>query len=494
MKFGKLNLKKGSKTNQEDQDIVEDLDPLDEPGSKASLFDRLKESKREDGRGSSFQEASSDIRLNAFTLSFGKIDTAVNVTWVMVQPGDKPKDIADEVTSRTTAEGRSDLDEAAGPDQAFNLYTTIDGGEFIGVSSNDAGHKNGMKVLITMINLRKAGRSWAGAFLVNKQRDTWWVGAMRNGEILEDRLTRSAHVARDLMSNFLDVPDLESVFAPDEWGISGSNPAPLNTIVNIKAGDTLRNVSPLKANMPRILVGASVLAVAVAGAYFVYEMKAHEQQRLADLQKEMASRVILRDNEKPWYHSPSIEQTIRACEEQVEKGVILIPGWTPQPISCTISQNGKGVVVTGWNVQAGGKSSWLRAAFTPELPQPVFNKDAKSADWTLPFISDFDENSQNHEPWKENKIYSWISERFQNAGVAIDMRASSTNRSSATKKPQFNSVEIRVSSDVSLQKYVDMLKDIPALVPTTMIYNPTKGSWDLVAKIYEPVIMPKSKR
>lgn len=504
MKFGKLT--KGKKDNPApggDTDEVQDLTKIedgDEGGSSKKSFlgglfggkGKKGDDEDDEQKEASFQPASDDMRLSGYVLSFGKLETAASISWVPLSDDTKPADIARELSERSRHHDTSALDAATTPDESFSLYADLRNRGFIGITSPEAGHKPGMKALITMISSRRAGRTWAGAFLLNKSRDVWWVGAMRNGEILEDRILRSSHSARELLDEFLDIPDLNSVFAPNDWGIAESSATPLNEIVNIKSGDALRNISPLKANLPRIIIAAVVLAAAAGGGGFVYHMKVQEQQKLLDLQREIANRVVLRNSDKPWYHVTPIADVVSQCAENVEKGVVMIPGWETQPISCTIGQEGKGVIVTGWT-NKDGKSSWLRAAIPADLPQPVFDQTASKADWTMPFTASFDEASQNQQPWKEDKIFHWLSERFQNAGVKIDMRVSPENRSSATKKPQFNSVEIRLSSDIGLQKYVDMLKDVPALVPTAVIYNPAKGHWDLVAKIYEPVIMPKAK-
>lgn len=501
MKFGKL--KKGkTDTSPVTDEATEDLDAQTEPGSpeekKASPFSKLlsfgggsKDEEDEIAEGS-FQEAPDDMRLSGYVLSFGKTETAISIVWVPADRDTKPSDIARLLSEQARSKDQSELDAATAPEQHFTLYADLRSRGFLAMSSPEAGHKPGMKSLITMISLRRTGRTWAGAFLINKSRDIWWVGAMRDGEVLEDAMKRSAHAARELLDEFLDLPDQNAIFAPDDWGIADSRPDPLHTIVNLKAGEALRNVSPLKANMPRIIVAGVVLAVAAGGFGFVYHMKKQEEQRLLELQRQIANRVVLRNSDKPWFHSTAIADVVSACAKNIQKGVVMIPGWETQPISCTIGRDGKGIIVTGWT-NKGGKSSWLRAALPPDLPQPNFDQLARSADWNMPFTAPYDEESQNQMPWSEDKIFSWLSERFQNADVPIDLRASTDNRPTAQKKPQFNSVELRISSEVGLKNYVDMLSDVPALVPTAVIYNPAKGHWDLVAKVYEPVIMPKAK-
>ncbi|MCW3782571.1 type 4b pilus protein PilO2 [Defluviimonas salinarum] len=418
-------------------------------------------------------------------IAFGKKKAALGLSWTT---RDEDKTVKAQIR---------DLNEQSAEDPAsrtvnYQFYTDTKKTGFVGLGSPDLGHKSGMKALVTLLSPAITGPRWIGVFRLDESKDLWWVGSIRDSKVFEDQIITGRHRAEEIFLTELQAPDWSSVFAPEDWGIAQTRGERLHEVVDFRGGEKLKSISPVKDNLPRIALVAAVAAVAAGGFLFFQNMKAKELRELEELRKRVESQVSLGPQDFPWYNVTRADLFISTCMSEIEKSIIVIPGWEAQPISCTIS-GGQGTISTGWS-RMGGRFSWLRTAIPGEDPQPTMSPDGTTAAFSRSFTAPYDELSFADQPWGGAQIDSWVRERLQVFGLELSMRPNQENRDAAGAKPLFNSHDIRIQTPYAMRNYGDLLRDVPALVPQVLIYNVQTSSWDLALKAYHPPILPVPKQ
>lgn len=419
-------------------------------------------------------------------LAFGKKKTAVALQWIPPEEDVTVKHRLAELTEHS----HNDPTQLSA---TYRFYTDTRNTGFMGVGSQELGHSVGMRALVTMLSPQITGDRWVGAFQVSPNGEQWWIGSIRDGKVFNDQVVNSRHQAEEVLLNDLQAPDWTAIFAPAEWGISGSRSEQLHEVVDLRLGEKMRSSTPVKDNLPRAILGIVVLAVALGGFSYVQNRKAEQQRELEELRRRAAASVTYDAPDLPWFMASDIRTFITDCDARIEAALLMVPGWENQPLSCSISR-GEGSVATGW-ARNGGKTTWLRSLMPPERPVPVFSEDFSTASWSEEFSSEVvtgDEMSV--EPWNPQVMESRIRERFLHYDLPINIRPAAGNQSAATNQVVFNAHEIRLSSEIGFANFGDMLKDIPALVPDALVYSPATGIWDLTFRVNHPPILPPEMR
>jgi len=58
------------------------------------------------------------------------------------------------------------------------------------------------------------------------------------------------------------------------------------------------------------------------------------------------------------------------------------------------------------------------------------------------------------------------------------------------RKPVFNYHELSFQASAGIKEYARLFSDVPALVPSDMIYDLKTRTWNLKFRIYHPAILP----
>lgn len=434
------------------------------------------------GKVKSVAAAASDILVEGHVINFGGKPTAANIFWDTYETGVSVKERTKQLDIQTNA----DSDE-----QYYSLYIDHSRAGMMGFSRKLQGHKAGIPALLSMIMPEKAGQDWIGVFLLEERSDTWLLASVHKGIYFDDRIIRGRMNAEEAFNEGSQAPGLTKFFAPEAWGHTYTDPTPLHELLDFNIGLKLKHVHPIQANLAKIVLG-SMLGIMVVGGLTYWKMDQDRKMReLEELERRIRENVAVTPESLPWHKLTRIEDFLASCYEEINKSIVIAPGWSTQPISCVTSK-GTATLAGGWNY-IDGNFAWLRASVPVDFPQPTLTPTGKTASFSRSAPAPFDDLSHKDVPWQESKIDRWLIERFQNHGVDISIRPSNDNRSEASMRPQFNSTDIRLTIRDNPQIYGDLLKDVPALVPVSLIYNVESNVWDLILKAHHPVIMPKPR-
>lgn len=90
-------------------------------------------------------------------------------------------------------------------------------------------------------------------------------------------------------------------------------------------------------------------------------------------------------------------------------------------------------------------------------------------------------------PWEANKVDEILRERFQtlHADLSLNHRGPRTlPQNTAPPKTYSSRHDFSIRTGFGVEEYAGILKDIPGMVPETLVYTPSNNTWLLTAKIF----------
>lgn len=426
-----------------------------------------------------------DMSFDGGVLKIGRKSAAVAMNWV---PSKEGASVKAQAAAAINPEPLVAGDRSARGN--YNSFVDLEDAGFLGLGSSSLGHKRGMIALVTALPQSLAGERWIGAFPLAERGDLWWLGSMRNGQVFEDRIIAGKSRAEDALRENLGAPDWTAIFAPEEWHVRDAQDKKIWEVADIGSARKLRDLNPVRTILPYAVAGT--LAVVIGGTTIAWleAKKAEELAMLEELRRQAEARITVGPADYPYHEMVRLEQFVPACEKAIREVILLVPGWEMQPAACSFGKGGQGQVTAGWT-RAGGKISWLISASPRDWPAFEVDDEGSQASITLPIQAEFDAQSSEDEPWEPGIIQARMRDRFQTLGIEIGLRASPDNQDAAVAAPVFNSHELMIGSIAGVGNYVDIMSDVPALKPETMIYNTGTGQWDMVVKIYHPEMIPE---
>lgn len=456
------------------------------------ISSKLQERKAASGANSTARRPSipavaPEMSFDGGVLRMGRRSAAVAMNWVPTREGASVKaQAAAAVNPEPLVAG----DRSARGN--YNSYVALEGTGFLGLGSSSLGHKRGMVSLVTALPQALAGERWIGAFPMDKRGDLWWLGSMRNGQVFEDRIISGKSRAEDALRENLGAPDWTAIFAPEEWHVRGAEDKKIWELADLGAAGKLRDLNPVRTILPYAIAGTVAVAIGGASLAWMESKKAEELARLEELRRQAEARITVGPADYPYHEMVRLAEFVPACEKAITDVILLVPGWEMQPAACTIAAGGKGQVTAGWT-RSGGRLSWLISASPRDWPDFEVDETGDEVSISLPFEAPIDPASSADQPWPSGVVQGRMRDRFQTLGIEMGLRASPDNQEVAVAVPVFNSHELMIGSVAGLGNYVDILSDVPALMPQTMIYNTGTGQWDMVVKIFHPVLLPEPR-
>lgn len=411
-------------------------------------------------------------------IRIGKKKAAIGLFWQTKTDDQKIKTIV------------SDLSEVAD----YSLYVPVAKGRQIGLADREEGYNAKHLAGVTLFSERLQARNWIGVFQIDDTGDKYWLVAFREGMVFQDIFLDSYTAAREAFDIDMRAPGWEVIYAPDAWGVSGTSDLKLGQIADIKHAKTFKHVSPIRANLGRIVFGSFLLlTIAGGGSYYSYTM---EQQRLAEEELARFRQEQLRaaQAEIPWRTYMSGEQFFAECQDAIEDFTVFAPGWTQTSFSCAFDRDHL-VLTTGWN-RNSGRIAYLRSLMPPEAPPIAMDPSGNRVDISVRIPIEVQDLTSQFRPWAPEQLTRVLAERFQTMGLPVNItqvvarpqaRSASQGARNANA-PVFNYHNITFATSVAVTEYLQLLSDVPAVLPETLDYDMTTNRWSFVARAYHPPI------
>lgn len=413
---------------------------------------------------------------------FDRKKTAVGLNWRPWRDDHKVKALAEQASM------------SASTMVSFETYIDMKKDGMVGLGAPEHGHERGIPALVTMIDPELTGPRWIGMFRIGSGREIVWLAGMRDGVIYEDTVFPTVEDAYHALLTELDAPDWTRIFAPEDIDVPNATVARIDDVVRFDIGRKLKPVDPLRAYGPRTAL-VTIAVLGIGGAYGVHTYFEYlEEKRLSALRDRDTARPVVHIADYPWQQNTGIMEFIAHCKAEIEDSITIVPGWNAQPVSCSVDR-GDADVSTAWS-RSEGRIAWLRAAMDEDEPQPILNESGNEARYSRDFDIPYREDLVELDHWSPSRIQSVLRERFQTLGLDISLSAREQRAPTrgAREDPIFNYHDVGITTDTSLMEYGELLIDVPALVPQTIIYNPGSHEWSLVAQVYhEPILPPRAE-
>lgn len=387
-------------------------------------------------------------------------------------------------------------------DAVLDLSVLNAGGAQVGFASKMDAHKDGMVAAATAISRDYVGDTWLAAFVLPVAGDqlqlAWWIVARRDGMIYEDRVVRNEIEARESFIDLYDAPGWQTVICPSNWQISGSHDIALGYLIPPGAkGAALRSHNPVMIWAPRAIAAT----VVIGGVLFGYnywrniqeQIALEEQARLAQLELERLEALQV----PPWDGMPGLMDSVMACAALINELKVNPPGWILDPVTCTVS---KGTVSASavWKRQEGTRAKYLYSALDLRgLPVPQFDATLAEGSLTRSAAIAANDWGENLEPLDQNEMFTRLVHRFDTLALPLVLTAQvaqppAPDASGLPNRKIWNYHLIELESSVFPVELISLIGDIPAVVPSTLVYTPSTQTWKLTAFIYHPPIIQTS--
>jgi hypothetical protein len=379
-------------------------------------------------------------------------------------------------------------------DNAFDLSVLHANGTQVGFASKLDAQKVGMVAAATAFPRAYTGDTWLAAFVLpisgEQMQVAWWIVAVRDGLIYEDRLVRNEIDARDSFVDLHDAPGWQVVICPSNWQIDNAADVPLGLMLPGNAkGSVLKSHSPVLIWAPRA-IAAGVLIGGLSGAYFYWQsMLEAQRQAEAELLASQERARLAAQQVPPWSGLPGLDSFAKSCAVLISEALVQPPGWDLQPLECTVAP-GQITVSAKWIRQSGGRLVWLYGTLRDSgMPAPQLDEALANA--SLSLSASIAENDwKDVSPLDPALMVNLLAHRFDTLSLPLSL-AGQPPEPLPFDAANPNAVKwgyhlLEMTSSTFLATQIQLLADIPAVVPQSVSYDPSREVWSLRARIYHP--------
>ena len=409
-------------------------------------------------------------------LVYGRRKFALALSWAPLQEGSSIQELAQ---SQSIAGESPDLWVAFKKKRQVGLA----------VSSKDL--RQGVIAAATCFRLSDLGQNWFALFRLATEQinkaSPWWLIVYRDGLVYEDRLYFDEEVAKSEVRGLLNVAGWENVLVPSGWDYPHTTQKELQEVFWPRAGTALRSTKWIKANASLILFGMLLVASAVAG--WLYWENIKEQERLLEEERlrQLSEQRLEELQIPPWVGTPVLEEFVRQCTAEVERNFLVLSGWTPQPVNCT--QDGGRVTFSAEWQRSGGLAAWIIAAARQNDISVDLSDDLDTAR-LITTLEVKERASAPETPLEGQTIDRLLSLRFDTLSLSPEfnevLSRAIPEQAQEEGAPIWNYHELEFITPSLLDEYIDLIADIPSVVPISLVYSVVAHEWRLKVRIYHP--------
>ncbi len=375
---------------------------------------------------------------------------------------------------------------ASGNRHNLDLFQLASNGRQVGFASSKEGYTAKMLAGANLFDQQIPEENWLAVFKLVEDSDYWWIVAKRYGAIYQDKIFYSKKTALEEYSSLIKAPDWERVIAPQDWNIKDAE--------EMFFGDSLtlnpnRSLKPIRQNrrwlifIPLILVIAGLTVVTGNRAVMMLVNRGVPTDKFETVSQPT-------EITKPWLGKSRIVEFTSTCVDLMEEMFFISPGWEIISLVCR-QDRAKYSVSARVNRDVTGSLGFLRqSAFDQTGVVVIAGCNGDCAHAQLEKIIGKAPYRPNEHLWKSQKVEQILRERFQTLHTQLNLNHrgprklnNNPNSPNATNSRH----DISIKTGVSIGEYADVLKDIPGMVPETLVYTPANNTWLLTAKIFHHI-------
>ncbi len=378
-------------------------------------------------------------------------------------------------------------------DKKLNLYTEYRG--MVGLGARRAGHRSGMdSAAAAVTDALGEYSSFLAVFGIDKY---FYLVAVRNGVILEDKLFTSESDARAEYFKLSEIPDWGALFAPAPWGMPRAVERNLSDLIVRAVRAPLRPISRVGAG----LVSGVLIIVFVVGSMWFFRDPLEQMATTSELSN--ISPELAAEFEKQVQEKNKELDAVFEIEKPALPGPIVLPyEYLPDPMArAQVCYQAMGFLmqpITGWsqtNVECGEThaiaqfsrdygtlddfymmaTELMPASFVQQQSDNALTVRAKLPD--VPTYASIDERDVE-------TVLRAVMTAFQGIDTPADAAMVVDTLTNGVDTVYLNVVEVAAESKLVPTQFMQIFDDFGGVYMTRCAWNASARTWNYEVIIY----------
>ena len=378
-------------------------------------------------------------------------------------------------------------------DKKLNLFTEYRG--MVGLGARRAGHRSGMdSAAAAVVDALGEFSSFLAVFAVDKK---FYLVAVRNGIILEDKLFEREEDARSEYFKLSEIPDWAALFAPAPWGMPRAVERNLSDLTIRAIRAQLRPISRAWGVIASVLL---IVAFVVSSIWFFREPL--QQMNVASEISEMDSELVAEYEKQVEEKNKELDAAFEIEKAPAPEPIVLPYEYLPDPMErAQVCYQAMGFLmqpITGWNqtsVECG--ESYATVRFVRDYG--TLNDFYMMATELMPasFVQQESEKSLTvRAKLPDVSTYASIDERdvetvlravmtaFQGIDTPADAQMVVDTLTNGVDTIYLNVVEVAAESKLIPTEFMQIFDDFGGVYMTKCVWNASSRTWNYEVIIY----------
>ena len=379
-------------------------------------------------------------------------------------------------------------------DKKLNLYTEYRA--MVGLGSRKLGHRSGMdSAAASVTDALGEYTSFLAVFAVDKQ---FYLVAVRNGVILEDKLFDREEEARAEYFKLSEIPDWGALFAPGAWGMPRAVERNLSDLIMRGPRSVLHPISRIGAGVISIVL----LAIFVVGVSWFFreplEQMLNPQPKLSQVSPEIAAEYEKQVEEKnkeldeefqierasqpepivlPYDYLPDPEKRAQVCFQAIAFLMQPITGW--EQISAECGETHASAV---FKRNFGTLDDFYMIA-TQIMPGSFVQQESDSSLYVRATLPTVPTKASLDERDVETVARAALT-AFQSAGMSAEVQMVVDTLTNGVETVNLDIVEIAAQSKLGPVQFMKIFEDFGGVYMTRCAWDASTRIWNYEVIIY----------
>jgi len=378
-------------------------------------------------------------------------------------------------------------------DKKLNLFTEYRG--MVGLGARRAGHRSGMdSAAAAVIDALGEFSSFLAVFAVDKK---FYLVAVRNGIILEDKLFEREEDARSEYFKLSEIPDWAALFAPAPWGMPRAVERNLSDLTIRAVRAQLRPISRAWGVIASVLL---IVAFVVSSIWFFREPL--QQMNAASEISEMDSELVAEYEKQVEEKNKELDAAFEIEKAPAPEPIVLPYEYLPDPMErAQVCYQAMGFLmqpITGWNqtsVECGESYATVRFVrdygtlddfymMATELMTASFVQQESEKSLTvrakLPDVSTYASIDERD----VETVLRAVMTAFQGIDTPADAQMVVDTLTNGVDTIYLNVVEVAAESKLIPTEFMQIFDDFGGVYMTKCVWNASSRTWNYEVIIY----------
>ena len=378
-------------------------------------------------------------------------------------------------------------------DKKLNLFTEYRG--MVGLGARRAGHRSGMdSAAAAVVDALGEFSSFLAVFAVDKK---FYLVAVRNGIILEDKLFEREEDARSEYFKLSEIPDWAALFAPAPWGMPRAVERNLSDLTIRAIRAQLRPISRVWGVIASVLL---IVAFVVSSIWFFREPL--QQMNVASEISEMDSELVAEYEKQVEEKNKELDAAFEIEKAPAPEPIVLPYEYLPDPMErAQVCYQAMGFLmqpITGWNqtsVECGESYATVRFVrdygtldnfymmATELMPASFVQQESEKSLTVRAKLPDVSTYASIDERDVETVLRA-VMTAFQGIDTPADAQMVVDTLTNGVDTIYLNVVEVAAESKLIPTEFMQIFDDFGGVYMTKCVWNASSRTWNYEVIIY----------